>query len=84
MALIASPCVRDFKPSDKGLKDISAPIVVLPSGISYIKKIREALKEDNIRSMSKLLTIKGIGDVTLEKSFRFIENYKNKQLNLLD
>ncbi|MBO5381661.1 MAG: macro domain-containing protein [Bacteroides sp.] len=64
--------------SDKDLHTLSG------IGISYIKKIREALKEDNIRSMSKLLTIKGIGDVTLEKSFRFIENYKNKQLNLLD
>ena len=53
-------------------------------GVSYIRKIREALKEDSIRSMSRLLTIRGIGDATLEKSFRFIESYRYKQLNLLD
>jgi hypothetical protein len=31
---------------------------------------------NNIRSMSGLLSVKGIGEVTLEKSFKFVTNYK--------
>lgn len=44
--------------------------------IDFVKKLKDALENDNIRSMSRLLTVKGIGEVTLEKSFSFIINYK--------
>jgi len=44
--------------------------------IDFVKKLKYALQNDNIRSMSRLLTVKGIGEVTLEKSFSFIINYK--------
>jgi O-acetyl-ADP-ribose deacetylase (regulator of RNase III) len=43
--------------------------------IDFVKKLKYALQNDNIRSMSRLLTVKGIGEVTLEKSFSFIINY---------
>lgn len=43
--------------------------------IDFVKKIKSALEKENIRSFSRLLTEKGIGDVTLEKSFHFIYNY---------
>lgn len=48
--------------------------------IQYIEKIRDALNDPSIKNMNKLLSIQGIGDVTLEKSFNFIRNYKTKQL----
>ena len=43
--------------------------------IHIIEKIKEALKEPTINSMSSLLNVKGIGDKTLEKSFNFIMAY---------
>jgi len=39
-----------------------------------------ALQRDNINSLSGLLRVKGIGDASLEKSFRFIKNYRNDTL----
>lgn len=46
-------------------------------GVSIINKIKEALNEQTINSMSSLLNVKGIGDKTLEKSFKFIKTYEN-------
>lgn len=43
--------------------------------IDFVRKVKEALEWDDIRSMSRLLTVRGIGEVTLEKSFQFIMNY---------
>ncbi len=39
-----------------------------------IKKIKIAIENDNMRSINQLLSIKGIGDVSLEKSFQFVFN----------
>lgn len=44
-------------------------------GVNIINKIKDALNEPTINSMSSLLNVKGIGDRTLEKSFKFITNY---------
>ena len=46
-------------------------------GVSIINKIKEALNDQTINSMSSLLNVKGIGDKTLEKSFKFIKTYEN-------
>lgn len=58
------------------------------SGMSlrFVKKIKEALKRDDIRSLSRLLSVEGIGEKTLEKSFHFIKSFKNSpnQLNLFN
>ncbi len=53
--------------------------------IDFVRKVKTALERDDIRSLSRLLTVKGIGDVTLEKSFRYITTYRQteEQLNLL-
>ena len=51
--------------------------------IDFVKKLKDALQNENIKSISRLLSIKGIGDVTLEKSFSFITNYKPEK-NLFD
>lgn len=51
-------------------------------GLQYIKKIREALNNDEIRTMNGLSNVKGIGDVTLEKSFQFIRKYDELPSNL--
>ena len=48
--------------------------------IDLINKIKMALQRDDINSLSGLLRVKGIGDVSLEKSFRFIKNYRNNTL----
>lgn len=40
--------------------------------IDFVKKLKDALQSDDIKSMSRLLNVKGIGDKTLEKSFIFI------------
>ena len=42
-----------------------------------ILKIRDALANPKINSMSGLLRVRGIGDKTVEKLFRFTENYTN-------
>lgn len=49
--------------------------------IESVKKIKDATNNDQIRSLSRLLTVKGIGDLTLEKSFRFIIGYNDNKLN---
>lgn len=46
-------------------------------GINIINKIKDALNDTTINSMSGLLNVKGIGDRTLEKSFKFITTYNN-------
>jgi O-acetyl-ADP-ribose deacetylase (regulator of RNase III) len=46
--------------------------------IDFIKKLKVALERDDIKSLSRMLTVKGIGEVTLEKSFKFIMNYKQE------
>ena len=51
--------------------------------IDFVRKVKVALENDNIRSLSRLLTVKGIGDVTLEKSFHFICNYKHSDQQLM-
>lgn len=50
--------------------------------IDFVNKVKDALKSDKIRTLSQLLTVRGIGDVTLEKSFRFISNYKGSDPTL--
>jgi len=50
--------------------------------IDLINKIRIALERDDVNSLSGLLKVKGIGDVSLEKSFNFIKNYEKNNLNL--
>lgn len=44
--------------------------------IDFVNKLRSALEDDRIRSMSRLLSVRGIGEITLEKSFAFIINYQ--------
>jgi len=39
--------------------------------IDIVRKLKKALNENGINSLSKLLTIQGIGDITLVKSFNF-------------
>lgn len=53
--------------------------------IDFVKKLKIATMREDICSMNRLLTIKGISDITLEKSFHFIMNYKSNegQLKLL-
>ncbi len=46
--------------------------------IDFIRKIKEALKTETINSMSGLLQVKGIGEVTLEKSFNFIQKLNHE------
>lgn len=43
--------------------------------VHIVKKIKEALEDPTINSMSSLLNVKGIGGKTLEKSFKFIMDY---------
>jgi O-acetyl-ADP-ribose deacetylase (regulator of RNase III) len=52
--------------------------------IDFVRKVKDAVNNDRIRSLSRLLTVKGIGDVTLEKSFRFISSYNNTKQNRLN
>lgn len=47
--------------------------------IDFVRKLKEALKNEEIKTLSGLLSIKGIGDATLEKAFRFIK-LKNGQI----
>ena len=50
--------------------------------IDFVRKVKAALERDDIRNLSRLLSVKGIGDVTLEKSFRFIVSYKPSEQQL--
>jgi O-acetyl-ADP-ribose deacetylase (regulator of RNase III) len=47
--------------------------------IDFVQKVKCALNDDKIRSLSSLLSIRGIGAVTLEKSFKFINNHAKSQ-----
>jgi len=44
--------------------------------IDFIRKVSMALESEEINSLSSLLSVKGIGEVTLEKSYHFINEYK--------
>lgn len=50
--------------------------------IDIVKKIRSGLDNPNINSLSGLLTVKGVGDTSLEKIFKYIHNYKINNINL--
>lgn len=50
--------------------------------IDIVKKIRTALNNSTINSLSGLLRVKGVGDKSLEKLFDYITNYKTKNRNL--
>ncbi len=50
--------------------------------IDFIRKIKTALLRDDINSLSGLLRVKGIGDVSLEKSFKFIKDFEKNNINL--
>jgi O-acetyl-ADP-ribose deacetylase (regulator of RNase III) len=53
-------------------------------GIATLEKIKEAVTLEYINSMSSLLQIKGVGDKTVEKLFRFIMERQPKEMTLLD
>ncbi len=57
--------------NSKSLQELSKE-----SGISlkYLERINEGLESENIRTLSQLAGIKGIGFKTLEKSFNYINN----------
>jgi len=46
-----------------------------------LSKISSALENQEIKSLSRLLTVKGIGDKTLTKAFAFIRNKKDNNTN---
>jgi len=50
--------------------------------IDLIKKVRIVLNTDEVNSFTGLLGIKGIGDSTLEKLFKYINEYEKKNINL--
>ena len=50
--------------------------------IDIVKKIRNALDNPEINSLSGLLRVKGVGDKSLENLFDYINNYKSKNKNL--
>jgi len=52
--------------------------------INFVKKIREALMKNEINSLSGLLQVKGIGDVTLEKLYNFTRKYQKNNQNLFN
>jgi O-acetyl-ADP-ribose deacetylase (regulator of RNase III) len=49
--------------------------------LDLIKKLKLALNRSDINSMSGLLSVKGIGEVSLEKAFAFIRNVKGANNN---
>lgn len=50
--------------------------------IDIVRKIRTALDNPNINSLSGLLNVNGVGDVSLEKMFQYIQSYKKNSKNL--
>jgi len=46
---------------------------------NLVKKLKNAYPNYDICTISSLLTVKGISDVTLEKSFHFIMNYNHNE-----
>lgn len=55
--------------------------LALESGlrIDFVCRVKEATQKNDIRSISRLLSVKGIGEITLEKAFHFATNYKPSQ-----
>jgi len=62
--------------SDKQLAEMSK------LRLDFIKKLRAAFDRDDIRTISGLLTISGIGDKTLERAYRLLREMPNKMLDL--
>lgn len=52
--------------------------------IDIVKKIRAALNDPKINSLSGLLRVRGVGDKSLEKLFMYINNYKQNSISLFD
>ena len=52
--------------------------------IDKVKKIREALDNPDINTLSGLLKVNGVGEKSLENLFNYIKNYKKKNKNLFD
>lgn len=50
--------------------------------IDVIRKIKNALYNNDINSLSGLLSVKGIGNMSLEKSFNFIKSFQKNNHNL--
>jgi len=50
--------------------------------IDFVKKIKKALDNSEIKSINRLLTIPGIGEQSLEKCFRFVMNYEQDEFSL--
>lgn len=65
----------DFK---QAFNSLAEKTIAEKSGlrIDFVKKIKYAIEDESIRSMSNLLSVKGIGENTLEKSFSFIKSYR--------
>ena len=54
--------------------------------ISFVRRVSRALEKGDVRSLSQLTNVKGIGNKTLEKSFHFVKKQNlgaNRQLKLL-
>ena len=52
--------------------------------MGMIKKLQTALLRDDINSLSGLLRVKGIGEVTLEKAFKYVLEEKKEHINLFN
>jgi len=52
--------------------------------MGMIKKLQAALLKDDINSLSGLLRVKGIGEVTLEKAFKYVLEEKKEKINLFN
>ena len=50
---------------------------------AYALALSIKFTQPNINSVSGLLQLKGVGDATLEKLFKYINNYRINHLNLL-
>ena len=51
--------------------------------LDIVRKLKLAIESSSISSMSQLLSIEGVGDVSLEKSFHFIMNYNQNGQQLM-
>ena len=51
--------------------------------INFVRKVRSVIDSRDINSLSGLLRVKGIGEVTLEKLFKYVKSYK-KSNNLFN
>lgn len=52
--------------------------------IDIVKKIRSALEDRTINSISGLLRVNGVGDASLEKLFNYVMGYKKNHINLFN